>query len=230
MEKVDVFEGLRRMGNVEKVSNFWPEVMDRPLNFRFFLCPKISGRGYRLNENLTGFTVKYVKGIRNSSFQRINRVKSFLKEFEAFGLPYDVKGIMASGEALILFPIPVSPPEVPLKIMGIPIISNYELAKIDFIKFGQLYKAKPWMNIPQKFREAEFSHFAGFLQHEDPSSSLVQDFVERVFAEYALDGLWAREGKFGENPVFIGVESSEVPVLQNAALSREKWIPVIQLK
>ncbi len=222
-------ENIRSIECVERIGNFELEATDS-FNFIFFLCPKLSGNGYRLNDNLTGFTVKYGNGLRESSFQRVQKVKNFLMEFEKLGISYDVEGIMSAGEALTLFPIPVIPSEVPMDIGGIPVISNYELVKADFVRFGELCRNKPWMKVPQKFREAEFSHLVGLLKHAHPSDNLVKDFVERVFAEYALEGLWAKTGKLGENPVFLGVESPEIPILQNAALEKKDWIPYIQLK
>lgn len=61
--------------------------------------------------------------------------------------------------------------------------------------------------------------------------NLAADFVRRVFAGFALDGILIRKGEFGtKNPVILGVESPGVGVLQNAALPKGQWLPVIQLR
>lgn len=226
---VKLAENLKSMKCVEMIGNFESGATNS-FNFIFFLCPKLNGNGYQLNENLTGFTVKYGKGLRKSSFDRVQKVKNFLRESEELGILCNVKGIMADEEAFTLFPIPVAPPEIFSGVDGIPIISTYELIKADFSRFGELFRNKPWMAVPNKFRDMGFSHLSNILGHTHAPENLIQDFIERVFAENALEGLWTKEGKFGENPVFLGVEGPEIPILQNAALEKKDWIPYVQLK
>lgn len=229
---------LPKMKCVERFGNFGFKTYTGPRTFIFFLCPKLNGNGYQLNENLTGFTVKYGEGLRKSSLDRVQKVKNFfaeLKTTSAIISHYDLYGLMANGEALMLFPIPVDCLSAPDEIEGIKILESFEATKRDIGLFGRLLSSKPWMTVPEKFRKEEFSNLANVLQHAHlpkvpPPDNLVKDFVERAFAEYAMEGLWAAKGKFGENPIFLGTESPAVPILQNAALEPKDWIPYIQLK
>jgi len=82
--------------------------------------------------------------------------------------------------------------------------------------------------MPQRFVEQGEKRLNDLLPDGCPSN-VSKDFVRRAMAGFALDGILIKSGCFGGNPVLLGVESPEVAVLQNAALSRENRIPVIQL-
>ena len=226
---MDLFAQLKGLGSAKKVSNVRPEVGDKPLNFVFFLCTKISG--YRLNKARTGLTTTFQDGVRDSTFERIALVKNFLAEFQRLEIPCTIQGIMASKEAIALFPIPLCEPDIPNKIDGVPVMSDYSLLLGDLSRFGALYESKPWRddNIPQGFIEQEKQVLSEILDKTMPKN-IIEDFIERVFAEYALEGLWLQEGKFGNNPIALGVETQATLVLQNAALPKTSWIPSIQLK
>ncbi len=228
---MDIFAQLRRFESVEKVSNLYSEASKNvPLDFFFFLCPKMKGSGLKLNRNKTGLTAEYVEGLNTSTPQRISRVKRFLEEFKTLKIPFTCKGVLSLADAIILFPVPARPPVAPLDILGIPIISNYELVKMSFVRFAGLLNEKPWERSPGKVRESEFARLSEMLKYANPPQNLIQDFVERIWAGFALDGILAKEGKFGDNPILLGVESPYVVMLQNAALPREKWLPTIQLR
>lgn len=229
------------MKTVQEVRNFPQKIrVGNVLQGRFFICPKIKGKGYRLNQQRTGFTVKYDQEgkQRKSALQRIERVKIFLREFERLGVLFSwkIKAVVASAEAKLLFPEAVKPPLVPPEICGFQTISTYEsLDKKEIGRFWNLYMKKPWLALPREIIEQEYPHVAAVLSHTRASKNLVHDFIKRVFAEYALEGIWFSENKFGTkpfgpNPIILGVESPGVPSLINAALSREKQIPVVQLK
>ena len=228
---MDIFTQLRKFESVEKVSNLYPEILEKgPLDFFFFLCPKMKGSGFRLNRNQTGLTTEYSEGLNTSTPERIARVKKFLEELKNLEIQFTCRGIFSAADAIIMFPVPIKPPQTPLEIEGIPIISNYELVKSNFPRFAELMRKKPWENVPGRVRELEFARLAEFLKYTNPPRNLIKDFVERIWSGFALDGILAREGKFGDNPILLGVESLGVAILQNAALPKEKWLPVIQLR
>ena len=225
---IDLFMELKKINGIKKVSNVSPEIIENgSLNFVFFLCPKISG--YRLNKAKTGLTTTFQEGVRESTLERIKMVQDFLDEFKPLGVPYDIRAIIATKEAIILFPIPLGEPKTPSQVSGIHIISDYGLLLQDLERFGALYKSEPWKNIPQRYVEQQRSFLADILSKDLPEN-IVSDFIDRVLAQYALEGLWFQEKKFGNNPVVLGVETQATMVLQNAALPKECWIPSIQLK
>lgn len=232
---MDLFKKLKGMESVEKVSNILPGVEERPLNFFFFVCPKLKGNGYSVNRNKTGFTTRYVEGQRESTFEKIERVKRFLEKFrsehENAKISLTCVCVLAGGEALTLFPIPIEAPStMPSEIKGIPVMSNYKLVKDNLLKFWELYQTKPWERIPDKTREEEYAYIQNLIEYTHAPDNLVRDFAERIWAEYALDGILAKEGKFGKNPVLLGVEGEGTVMLQNAALPKKEWLPTILLK
>jgi hypothetical protein len=70
----------------------------------------------------------------------------------------------------------------------------------------------------------------GSLLPSNAPENLVLDFAERSWSGFALDGILAREGHFGPNPVLIAVEGTGVAMLQNCGLERGDWLPVIHLR
>lgn len=236
MTEIDLAENLRTMRTVEKVSDFPAGITaGAKLQGRFFICPRIMGKGYRVNRQSTGFTVKYdgEGKQRKSTFERIKRVKAFLREFKNLEIPieWEIKEIVASAEALFLFSEPVKPVLVPREIEGFPAISTYELAEKEGLsRFWELRKNRPWFTLSSEVVKKGNIAAAGVLNHTHASQSLVDDFACRVFTEYALEGIWFSEGLFGEKPIILGVEGLEVPKLINAALSKSKKVAAIQLR
>ena len=233
---MDLLEILREMQSVERVTNF-PEDLKgcNKLRGMFFICPKLKGKGYRMNQRGTGLTVRYDQEGRQkrSAFERIKKVKAFLNEFKSFSLPFEweTRAVIASAEAKLLFPESVAPPFIPLEIDGFLTISTYELLECAEMKrFYTIYKEKPWLVLPKDIIEQESFYTANVLSHAKAPGKLIVDFVNRVFSEYALEGVWFSKGKFGKNPIILGVETPGVPTLINAALPRKKRIPIIQLK
>lgn len=223
---MDHFAVFRRFRSVERVSNLYPSsTVDEPLNFLFFICPKT--KGFRLNPNATGLTTRYVVGNPPSTKDRLRRVGAFLEEVTQVGLGVSVKAIFAAADSLILFPIAVPPPPCPQ--LDVEVLSNYEVVREYLPAFWDLYRHQPWQKVPERLQEMERERLRTFFWKSFPEN-IFRDFVRRVFAGFALDGLVIRAGHFGQNPVLLGVESPGVPVLQNAALPREKWLPVIQLR
>lgn len=223
---MDTFEVVRGLGSVERVSNLYPQTGMPLLNFVFFLCPRMKASGFKLNRNKTGLVIEYVKGNSKSTEERMEKVRVFTKEAREAGIDFTITAIFASGDALILFPFPVLPP--PLPRVDCAVVSNYELVRNNFTRFVELYYNKSWEKAPARVWRRESERLRSFLPMNFPEN-IVQDFIERIFAGFALDGLLIRSGYFGANPVILGVETSGVSVLQNAALPREKWLPVIQL-
>lgn len=225
---MDLFYVLRNFETVERVSNLYPSITEKSLNFLFFLCPKIKGSGLRLNRNKTGFIVDYSAGLSNKSQDATERVKRFLAELTDIQVSYSAKAIFASADSIILFPIPVEPPAIP-DITDFDVISNLGLMLKHLPDFGRLYRDKPWNSVPKKVREQERERLSNLLPSNTPNH-LKQDFVERTWAGFALDGILTRQGYFGDNPVLLGVESPGVAVLQNSALPKDQWIPIVQLR
>jgi len=234
---MDLFETIRKMPGVIKVSNFYEKTSARTLDFFFFICPRMKSSGLRVNELKTGLVAEYVKGKNKSTVERLAKVSAFIKEFQKLNIPYTLTAVLASADALILFPIPV--PKPPLEhylatndnnIANVRTISNYEIVLKFFPLFGELYYKKPWTQLPQKILRAEKERLESFFTSRRIPENLIQDFIRRIFAGFALDGILAQRGHFGiNNPVLLGVESPGVAMLQNAALSRDQWLPVIQL-
>lgn len=230
-EGLDLFQALIGMEAVEGVSNLYGEGKKGLLNFFFFICPARKRRILRKNRNETGFfpDYKYEEVLTQATMERIEVVNQFLREFSSeIEIEYQCLCVFSSADALTLFPIPAEPPVPPREIGEIPVLSNYEIVLENLTRFGRIFQERPWEGVPLKWRELEYNRLAELLPREAPER-LIRDFVERVWAGFALDGVLAREGVFGPNPVLLGVESRGVVVLQNAALPRQLWLPNIQL-
>ena len=224
---MDIFAEIREMQGVKKVSYLYEHVGQGVITFIFFLCPKMKGNGLKLNRNRTGLTVKYGEGWTGATEERFVLVQDFLRQFKALNLDFQVRAIMAAGDAHILFPEPVDPPKFSENSFGFEVVSNLPavLQNMDF--FWQMYRERPWLN--GKKWAAIFESKRLFEMLSGFPEGLVNDFIERVFAGFALDGVLIRRGEFGNNPVLLGVESAGVAALQNVALKRENWLPIIQL-
>ena len=225
----DFFGALKQFETAKKVSNFYQEVAERePVNFLFFTCP--ARKPFKINRYKTGFTTTYLEGITPASLQGIERVKCFLREFQekVKEINFSCTCIFANADGLILFPIPLKPPQIP-EIQGYQVLGNYELVLNNLHTWVDLFKERPWEKIPQRILEMEKIRFSSlFLFH--PPANLLEEFIRRSWAGFALDGILARDDHFGRNPVLLGVEGEGVAMLQNAALSRDQWLPVILLK
>jgi len=225
---MDMFSRLRELSSVLKVSNLYQQVADEVITFVFFICPKMKGQGFRINSNKTGFDAEYVPAVlANSAILAIERATRFLSEFETLGLPFMSRALYASADALILPSVPTTPPATPVS-LDVEIVSNDQAVIEHLTDFGRLYREKPWRNTPQKISDLERQRLISILPSNTPTN-VACDFVERTWSGFALDGVLIRSECFGPNPVLLGVESPGVSVLQNAALPRDQWLPVIQL-
>lgn len=198
------------------------------ITFIFFICPKMKGSGFRLNRTNTGLDAEYVSAVlSNSASQTIERATRFLAEFETLDHAFVARAIYASADALILLSVPTTPPTPPVS-PDVEIVPNDQVVIEHLTDFGRLYREKPWRNTPQKISDPERQRLISILPSSTPAN-IACDFVERTWSGFALDGVLIRRECFGLNPVLLGVESPGVSVLQNAALPRDRWLPVIQL-
>lgn len=231
---MDLFALIRRLREVSKVSNLYPQHGERPLDLIFFTCPKMKGGRWRnrirVNPQGTGFTTTYKEGVTEESLSRVHQAVNFARILTGVGIKVGaLTNVFASTDSLILFPIPVSPPPTIPQFDGVRTISNYEVVLGHLTLWGELYREQPWQKVPRWARKMEEERFRKLLPVTAPEN-LVEDFIRRVFAGFSLDGILIRQGKFGtENPVILGVESPGVAVLQNAALLNKEWLPIIQL-
>ncbi|OHA62010.1 MAG: hypothetical protein A2117_02370 [Candidatus Wildermuthbacteria bacterium GWA2_46_15] len=225
---MDLFQALRELGEVEKVSHLYPEIVGAgPLDFFFFVCP--ARKSFEINRERTGFTTVYRNGITPASLERARKVRLFLEEFGKIGIQYNCRCVFSSADAIICFPIPVAKPEPPSAIEGIAVIENYPLLLANLGRWTSLICQKPWEKVSGKVREEEEKRLRLLFLFRPPEN-LAKDLIARIWAGFSLDGLLAREGTFGQNPVLLGVEGEGVTILQNAALSRKEWLPTIFLK
>jgi len=236
----DLFGALQGFQTVARVSNL-ASPFKQPLNAVFYICPKMSGRGLRINRAGTGFDARYVDDLSQSAAERLQRVARFAAEAGQAGLQLRLTAIFAAADAHMLFPLAVPPPAPPR--LDLPVRSNLNAFLANTRRFAQLYQSAPWRSIPARFRQTEVERLTSLLpsgsqcQVKDdfaakvrPPVTVAEDLITRIFAGFALDGLTLREGLYGPAPIILGVESPGVAMLQNAALPRELWLPVIQLR
>lgn len=209
---------------------------DEDINFLFFVCPRMKNPGITIKRS--ALTAKYVPGLSGYQQKRIARIKRFFHEAESFygarskvRINFDIKkAIFAAADSFILFSPPLDPPREVPNIPEIEVVSNIDLYKKREGRFTDiLYHERPWEKIPAWVLDTEEKRLRQLLPVET-SREVKQEFIQRVFAGFALDGLVIREGVFGGNPVILGIESPGVGYLQNASLKPEERIPVIQLK
>lgn len=224
---MDAFELFRGFESVKRVSNLFDKDLALRLNFVFYICPRVSGKGFRLNSAKTGLTVTYALGLSDSTMQRVRRVRAFLEEATKREVRYTITAIFAIADAWILFPLPVDPPVKPDLGVDIQVTSNLPDLN-DWGLFADLYNERPWLTVPQKIRDQEEERIKSMLPNDIPGY-IVDDFVRRVMAGFAMDGGMLRAGYFDTRPIILGVESPGVPVLQNACLVKDSWVPVIEL-
>ncbi|OGE82719.1 MAG: hypothetical protein A3B95_01560 [Candidatus Doudnabacteria bacterium RIFCSPHIGHO2_02_FULL_43_13b] len=181
-----------------------------------------------MNPEGTGFTAKYVDRLSGFAKARRDKAWEFMAEVTAQDRNFDwvFRMVWGSADALILY----SQTDYP----GIPAdvregVANHVAVAAHIADFWRFYEEQPWQNSPAWAIKQEDRRLRSLLP-ENATKHLKQDFVRRVFAGFALDGFLLRKGCFGRNPVILGVESSGVAVLQNAALEPKEQIPVIQLK
>lgn len=222
---------LKRMRSVQRVED-WNYIGDGAVNFVFYFCPRMKSRGFWLNQDGTGLETKYVPGISGFSAQRIARVAAFRQEMaHANADPPLITAIFASADSAVLFPQEVAAPQTPTcEEVGFPVIENLTAFREHRSLWESFYRARPWLeNTPPHVQDAEKRRLRGLLGLVPPS--VATNFIERVFAGFAFDGVLLRRGLLGvKNPVILGIESPGVPVLQNAALRQDDRVPLIQLK
>ena len=225
----DLFQKFNEMESVKMVRNFYNQSASW-INFIFYLCPKMNGSGVKINELGTGFTTRYVDGLTASALGRIDRVITFQEEYFASGYQGSFTGIWCDADALILFPIAAIPPDKHMLIdRRFMWASNYDIVRNNYLEsFYSLYREKPWENIPAKIRIEEEERLRALLPSKS-SDNLIDDFIRRTFAGFALDGLILKTDDIVSNSIILGVESPGIPMLQNAALKKEDRIPVVEL-
>ena len=226
----DLFATIRALSSIKKVSNFYvPE--DTVLDLVFFVCPRLTGNGLKVNKLKTGFAASYRDGISEYSRERFERVDRFCHELQSFDVNYRLTAIFAAADSMMLFPIPAEPPNLPsaeFVPQGFKLLSNLEIYASQFQTFAKLYRDSVWQKAPPWAIKMERDRLAEILPRNIPDN-ISEDFINRCFAGFALDGLILRQGYFGQNPVILGVETPGVSVLQNIALERSQWLPVIDL-
>lgn len=233
---MDIFQLLREMPSVQKVSNLYPERMDfdRMLTFLFFACPRVNGSGFRINPQKTGLTASYTATASGSMIDRVGQANAFIDEFRVLSakhrIRYQCRCIFAAADALVLFPIPKAPPPTPeWGEANIELISNYEPMRNHIELLAEFRQNKPWQSLPGSVITEERQRLLSFLPHGLPDN-IRQDYVERIFAGFCLDGHLIRKELFGENPIILGVEPPGVTMIQNSALAKQDWVPVIALR
>jgi hypothetical protein len=228
--KQDLFSSIKELSCVTRISNFFPEE-NQIFDFIFFVCPRFSGSGLKINKHQTGFTANYREGISEYSKERFKMVKNFIDQINTIGINYTVNTVFAAADSMLLFPLPPEPPITPHG-DDIPkdfeLISNLNIYRDHFQNFSQIYRQEPWKSAPNWALKIEYERLAEIIPSHAPEN-IKQDFISRCFAGFALDGIILRKGLFGSNPVLLGVESKGVSVLQNCALERKDWLPVIDL-
>lgn len=225
---MDVFGTLKGLNSVAQVSGIAPD-RAQPLRFVFFVCPKMTGKGLRPNEDSTGLRATYVPGLSQSTLSRVSRVERFMGQIGAAGIKATATAIYAAADALTLFPRPMAVPSAPATVGPFAAVPNGDAVARHFAMFGQLYRDQPWRNIPGRFVVQEEVRLRELLPG-GLSTVVADDFVRRVLAGFALDGLLLAGQAFGACRVILGVESPGVAKLQNAALSRDQRLPVVQLR
>lgn len=224
---MDLYKEIKKINCVKKVKNFW-SICEGKIDFVFFLCPCSNGSGLKLNRLKTGIETKYVDRLSKSGIERIERVSKFIKEFEKLGIPFLVKGIFASADSFTLFSSFVREPNLPI-VEGMELITNYDVVIKSLDRFIQHKEKKTWKFAPEKFIKQETERINSILSSKIPDN-IKEDFTERVLSGFVLDGELIKEKEFGENPVLLGVESSGVAIIQNSALLKKDWIPVVEIK
>lgn len=237
---VDLFGSLKAMESVARVSNLDPTNTTLS-NAIFFICPRMTGKGLRVNRPGTGLQAQYASGLSASAVDHIRRVERFRCEAKEANIEVNVTAIFAAADAWLLFPIPANVPAMPDE-MELKAVSNFGAVKANFELFGDLYREAPWLSTPERVRRAEVARLSAmlpspwqpevsdeFVRGRQPNNP-AEDFIARVFAGFALDGVLISQGLFGDNPIILGVESPGVATLQNAALAREDWLPIVQLR
>jgi len=234
---MDLFQTIRELPGVEKLSNFFPaDSFSLKLKLVFFLCPKMKSSGFQLNTYKTGLKAAYDTGLSNSTIERLKKVESFVQAARSRGIKLDITAIWANADPLILFPSGrtcICPSmEESLGPWVDLVVNNYDMVRKEMDAFWTFYEDEPWKSVPGRFVEMEEQRLRTMLVSAKAPPNIKDDFVRRAFAGFALDGYLlsnAYRQYFGSS-VILGVESPGVAVLQNAALSKTARIPVIQLK
>lgn len=224
----DIFEILRNFKSVKQVSNLYKTSVQEKINFLFFICPCMNNKGIKIAPNRLGFTTTYLNKLNTSTIIRISLVNMFISEMELTGISFDVTAIFSNADSLILFPLPVSVPrEIPELDQKIKVVPNLDFVRKNMDEFANLYYSKPWKKIPEFILKNESDRLKEFLPKSD--ALLKNDFVNRTFAGFSLDGILIRQGYFGKNPIILGVEAPGVAKIQNSALEKKNWIPIVSL-
>lgn len=215
---------LKRVKAVAKVTGKPVRLDDATLVF--FLCPCLSSKGITVRKDGLGYSAKYVNRLSITARERINKTLAFRAAAADVGWQCEPVAVWGSADAFILYDqtdFPLLPENIPVKV-----VSNYEPVQARISDFWSYYESQPWLQgCLQRAVKQEQQRLLSLLPNS--CRSLRLDFVRRVFAGFALDGMLLQLGTFGRNPIILGVESPGVTELQNAVLPPFNRVPVIQL-
>lgn len=226
----DLFSTIKALPGVAKISNFFPQE-NQILDLIFFVCPRFTGNGLKINKHQTGFTANYREGISEYSKERFVKAQNFMDRLSSANIKYKIKTIFAAADSTLLFPVPAEPPVLPSYEYipeGFKLTSNLEIYQNHLQDFGRIFRQEPWKSAPSWALKIEYDRLTEIIPHHTPEE-IKEDFIARCFAGFALDGIILRKGLFSTNPIILGVESKGVSVLQNCALEKKDWLPVIDL-
>lgn len=209
-----------------------------PIDLIFWMCPKRQ-TGYLVNDAMTGLTTTFTNHqLSDATTRQIESLVVILGEIRTKLVVRSITAIFASADALIIPAIPLREPIAPevhnLLPREVRIQSNYDSVLLNLMDWATFYRVRPWERyVSPSILSRQRQHHEKLLGDDIVTSLgyLVSDFVRRCFAGYALDGALIRKGEFGrlENPVILGIESSGLANLQNAGLSPEDQIPLINI-
>jgi len=227
---MDMFWFVSKLPGVANVKNFYPKHW-QDMDLVFWICPNISSKGWRYDPKTSGLTASFVPGLSvRSNLRLIEALNIATRLSEIPQAVNRITALYATADSLLLMPIPGNVPStIPteLSVNGLSVVPTHSVVTHEYLqRWGEFYHSMPWSSVPRKFVELETERLKGIPWGVVPKS-VMQDWITRVFAGYAKDGVWLRE--FFKNPVIIGVESPGVVVMQNSALKKEDWVPVIQL-
>ncbi len=237
---MDLFEKLRALSSVEKVSNFYrDEEPEEGFTFVGFLCPHRTipfqvKRTHRGKEGqIVDVRTKYSAGLSQGAISRIDRIYHFQKESENFIESSRIVLVWADSDSYVCFVIPFMKIPAPPKVEGFDIISNRNIwEREENLKeyWNICRKTEKFLSkVPTRFVEIERTILSQIFSSNVPES-LKQAIANKILASYILDGILLEKGAYGPNPVILGVESASVAIIQNCTFSQNKRIPVIELK
>ena len=219
---------VRNLPGVVDTGNLRVDYLKQRIDLVFWLCPNMTSAGWRFNSETNTLRAEFQPGLRDSSVGLINRVLTLKEQLEQLGCKINSVTVMfATADAILLLETPVEFPDAPSELSVVDVISTGYLVDRKYLQeWGKWRRTKPWKLVPGRFLNLEKERLKTIPWNSVPAW-LMDNWIERIFAGYAQDGVWVKRNF--TNPIIVGVESRGVAVLQNAALSKKDWIPVIQI-